>query len=468
MQRALARAALLFVFPLYAPAMPLPAPTGSHATQLSCGDCHLDSTPGETLSDRVEDCDACHDVRRNIHPIGIRPLQAVPPDFPLSAEGTLLCRSCHKIHGGDPSNGMLIDVGVNPSRGRAAFCSNCHGLGNMRTNPHSARTGDTRCVFCHIETPMNREQAVSNLRTKIVKLCDFCHGAVGKNHPRNIDPTLSIPDDLALPRDRDGAWNCATCHNPHGTAATTHYVRPEFVRFMERGNEAKPHSADYYTCKSCHMESDEKSIRKSGNALRFQGDISVLCISCHVTGKSHHPTGIAIPDNIMERLALSPCIIPLGPDGRIDCYSCHDNQCSQGEFTMVERYYDPALYRTDLCWACHDRNEYAASNPHTSDFGGCLRCHENRPLEGTDQSLSAVPLMVCLHCHEIKPHPEGIRHLVKPDGIKIRVDPSLPLSKAGEISCITCHEPHEDPEDKKMRLRVKSPEIICNFCHVRK
>jgi predicted CXXCH cytochrome family protein len=86
-------------------------------------------------------------------------------------------------------------------------------------------------------------------------------------------------------------------------------------------------------------------------------------------------------------------------------------------------------------------------------------------MPGLDPSFMAVPLMVCLHCHDVKPHPVGKSHLAKPDGVKIKVDPSMPLSKTGEVTCVTCHEPHFDADEKPFRLRYKDPKAICSKCH---
>jgi hypothetical protein len=82
-----------------------------------------------------------------------------------------------------------------------------------------------------------------------------------------------------------------------------------------------------------------------------------------------------------------------------------------------------------------------------------------------EASLMTVPLMVCIHCHEVKPHPIGKSHMAKPSEV-IKVDPALPLAKNGEVVCVTCHESHYDPVGRPHRLRIVTEEKqICGMCH---
>jgi hypothetical protein len=452
---ALLLAALLL--PLPAARAELPPPAGPHAGELGCKDCHPAADPAAAIAD----CDVCHDASRNIHPIGMVPQVKIPEGMALSADGKLLCRTCHTIHEKQPDRYLLNDAAGSEKLGRAAYCAACHGLQNVRTNPHSARQGDSRCVFCHKSPPAYGQDAHPTLRTAVIRLCDFCHDKVGLNHPRNIDPEISLPE--GLPMGADGQWDCATCHDPHGTVTTTQHIRPLFAKHMERGRQENPHKPDYFACKACHTESDTKSIRVPGGNLRYRGDLNILCISCHVTDKGHHPTGIGIPAAMQARYEKSAFKVPLDEGGRITCYSCHDNQCETGENRMRIRHYDVATYTTDLCWACHDREEYAKTSPHVKDEAACLRCHEHRPVPGISMELMAVPVMVCLHCHEVKPHPIGKSHLASPSR-SIKVDPSLPLSKAGEVTCVTCHEPHDEGRGFPDRLRAE-PKAMCAMCH---
>lgn len=440
----------------------LQPPAGSHLDQLGCGDCHPGTKDEATFTGVTLDCDKCHDPARNIHPIGTVPKKALPAGFALSPEGTILCRTCHKVHGGEAKHSYLADAPQSISGDRAAFCAVCHDSSNMRTNPHAAVKGDDRCTFCHIKVPQTSSEALSSIRMEVTRLCDFCHGATEKNHPKNVEASTQIPK--TLPRDAKGGVVCITCHDPHGTTTTTHYIRPAYAKNLEEGKGEKPHKPDYYTCKACHNESNEKALRLPGSNLLYRGDIIVLCLSCHVTARTHHPTGVGIPEYMQERASKTDFVILLDEDSKITCYTCHTNQCDSGTFEMVEREYDPVTYKTDLCWNCHDPKEYAKVSPHVDDYRRCTYCHDSTPVKGYDPQLMAVPLMVCLHCHEVKPHPLGKPHLKEPTDI-IKVDPNLPLSKEGRVVCVTCHNPHADPNGNKNRLRVADGKKMCGMCH---
>ena len=286
MKRVLAILSLLLVTATALASAEPPPVTGAHA-DLDCDDCH-ESSP-EVFS--THDCVECHPASSNIHPVAMVPQVEVPPHMQLDSDGKLLCRTCHQLHGGDPQTGFLnAPEGVTD---RAAFCAQCHGAQLTRTNPHQARRGTARCAYCHASIPGEGKSVVA-ARADIIKLCDFCHDAVAKDHPRNIDPTLSFPKGLPLAA--DGSWTCFTCHDPHGTTTTTHYVRAEFAQHFERGREANPHQNIYSACRACHTAGVGDDIGPPDYALRYKGDINVMCVSCHVTDKGHHPTGLPLPE----------------------------------------------------------------------------------------------------------------------------------------------------------------------------
>jgi len=431
-----------------------PPVTGSHAA-LSCDECHPPSG--------LADCKQCHEEKKNIHPVAVEPSIPIPREFSLDEGGRLLCRTCHKLHAGNPATKYLNTQGLGVETDRAAFCARCHGERMVRANPHQARQGTRRCAFCHASIPDEAGERRPTARIDIVRLCDFCHGAVAKNHPRNVDPSLSLPK--GLPLGQDGSWNCATCHEPHGTISTTHYIRPEFAQHFERGRQANPHVESYFACQACHSSSVTAEIRAPDFKLRYKGDINILCVSCHVTDRGHHPTGVPPPFFMVDEIKASGKNIPLDAEGRITCYSCHDNGCSTGRQKMRARYYDGAKLESELCWICHKQKEFSGINPHREDPKLCTQCHESRPIPGLSLGLMAVPKMICLRCHDVKPHPANADHLKVPSG-KIRTDSSLPLGAGGKITCVTCHDPHGREQGHANRLRDPSGSI-CQLCHSR-
>ncbi len=440
------------------------APAGAHG-ELGCEECHEGWAP----EDGWVDCDRCHPAEANIHPVGVVPRAPLPETFPLGEDGRIRCWTCHRLHGGAPERAFLRYTEEQLFVDRQSFCSQCHGLDLARVTPHSAELGETRCAYCHAsrgETPGGRGTA----RLEVRRLCNFCHGALFKGHPRNVDPGRELP--AGLPLGADGEWTCVTCHDPHGTVFTTHYIRLELAESLERFQSESPHVRDYFACKACHSSAFPDEIAAAPDRrLRYRGDIGVLCVSCHVTDRGHHPTGIRLPEKMRSRASAAEATIPLDGEGRIDCYTCHDNSCRTGDQAMVLRHYDRRSLRTDLCWLCHDRREFARTNPHVDNPDFCTYCHESRPRPGLSTGLLTVAEMVCLHCHEVTPHPVLSDHLKAPSG-PIVPDEDVRLDAAGEVTCTTCHYPHDTDESaraavgetRRLRLRY-AKDVLCGKCH---
>jgi predicted CXXCH cytochrome family protein len=166
-------------------------------------------------------------------------------------------------------------------------------------------------------------------------------------------------------------------------------------------------------------------------------------------------------------LVASPLALPIDAKQGITCFTCHDNGCESGHQKMSLRFYDRKELRSDLCWICHDRTEFSRRNPHVDDPSQCERCHVSRPMKGAKASalLAASPKMVCLLCHDVKPHPVGADHLRVPSD-RIHPDGSLPMGAAGEVTCATCHDPHAQEAPRLKRLRVEAAGL-CGRCHWR-
>ncbi|RMG93733.1 MAG: hypothetical protein D6708_05005 [Candidatus Dadabacteria bacterium] len=432
-----------------------PPPGGSHG-ELSCDECHT--------GPRIEDCWACHEAVENPHPVGVAPKTAkIPEGLPLAPDGALLCRTCHRIHGGAPEQKFLL---LEPGMTRMGFCITCHGSSLEHANPHKARRGEGRCGFCHLVKAGRIITGRGSARLEVKRLCNFCHDVLAKGHPRNVDPDLSLPKDVPL--GPEGEWTCFTCHNPHGTTETTHLLRSEVARHLERGQAESPHVPEYFACKACHTTADPDAVKADpGRALRYRGDINVLCISCHVTDRSHHPTGFPPVEEMLARLKAAGFGLRFGPDGEITCYTCHDNGCDTGQQRMRERFYDRSRGRSDLCGGCHNRSMLTQKSPHVDDPKICPTCHVAVPVPGSDEGreLVASQKMVCLRCHSVNLHPANADHLKVPSE-KIKPDESLPLGTRGEVTCSTCHNPHEDPEHRRARLRADA-QSLCSLCHWR-
>ena len=91
-------------------------PHDYHGTPL-CQRCHL---PGHTdvNGDPVALCAQCHDPARMKHPFGV-PARAIPKALPLTAEGQIVCHTCHDPHDVKKRRGGLrLDY--------RELCAQCH------------------------------------------------------------------------------------------------------------------------------------------------------------------------------------------------------------------------------------------------------------------------------------------------------------------------------------------------------
>jgi len=386
-----------------------------------------------------------------------------PPEFPLDSLGRLLCRTCHRIHGGDPRNAYLLsDASVFPQRRR--FCASCHEGGLASVSPHDASRGESRCLFCHTELASRTETEAPPLRDEKGKLCNFCHNTGDARHWEQLGLVSPLPKSINL--GPDGKPACAVCHNAHGTASTAHFLRPSVARMIGRAQATNPHIPDRAACRSCHSKSFADDIKKATDyALLFGGDKISLCLSCHITGQRHHPIALTLPEEYKKRRLESSIPAPLDEKERITCYTCHDNQCAEGLQKMTVRGYSREQMKNDICWSCHDRKEFADRDPHSDNPDSCRWCHETRPQPGRSGGLIAGPSMTCLLCHEPAVHPAAADHLKKPSD-NVKVDPSLPLNRYGAVSCVTCHSPHVKTNQLPGRLR-RDPATICLLCHQR-
>lgn len=261
-------------------------------------------------------------------------------------------------------------------------------------------------------------------------------------------------------------------------------------------------TGDY--CEECHSETPEKGKEKH---LKFGNDYIRTC-RCHEfePGTYLHPVFIKPSE---EKRSKIPDNFPLS-NGEITCITCHDIylQCQDRVvLKLFNRNFlrgGPFLRRTDICFNCHDKDEYTKLNPHNQldEYGKiiskkCLYCHLEMPNEKTDsykETLSGhkVKLIgnftfLCLRCHpeKGKSHPINADHLHAPSPATLaNIKESeknykviLPLNEKGEVTCATCHNPHEKgvlPVKKasakgaseKYRLRLSGMTgEICRACH---
>jgi predicted CXXCH cytochrome family protein len=99
-----------------------------------------------------------------------------------------------------------------------------------------------------------------------------------------------------------------------------------------------------------------------------------------------------------------------------------------------------------------------------SSFAGakheCSYCHVSVDTAGA--KLRSPLSGLCLECHPDRKSPNEHKVDIVPP---MKVE-GLPLDKEGKMTCVTCHDPHEETHNP-MLLRVK-PSELCLRCHFRR
>ncbi len=459
-------------------ASPASSPGGNPHRGIPCGDCHGTlpakgkTSPGDVLAglkkEPVALCRECHsEAEASHHPVVRKTNRILPEGLPLSASGEVICSTCHDIHQAEPANHLLRGFDTGRYSVRMDLCLDCHGETFTAINPHNAGAESDKCRTCHVGRPGAADQSGTvKMQENLGKICDFCHNVLAKAHPGNVDAMKSLPQ--GLPRGKGGEVICGTCHDPHGTPSTIHFLRSVYVEALERGRYANPHGkSDYVSCQGCHIDVRLKKEEMRTN-LRYAGDDMRICHSCHGAMDACHPVLITLPDSMKPGKDL-----PLTPDGKIKCLTCHDPMAEETGVAIRRKAKGEAV--NALCFRCHDKADLGSRNPHATmgDRDTCRFCHDTMT-DPTNEESGRVSFisntrLICLRCHAQENHPMGVNHMVLPKG---EIPEPFKLDGRGRLTCTTCHNPHIDVKgggDGRNRRFVVAGEgsAICSRCHRR-
>ncbi len=485
--------------------------------QLGCDTCHPEEPGSATrpedalliqgVDNSAQLCNQCHSDF-NLHPVMfspavVAPEMLIPAVFPLGsrgrAKGKIVCITCHDVHQEGAANLLLRGLPGQPGQSsrfkvRLDMCKACHGEALAEKNPHNQ--SDKNCQYCHLTDPTLITEEKSAVRSDFLKLCLFCHEKTDPRHYQQVNPFADeklrelIPS-LTLPLD-EGKTTCITCHAPHGESKEPHFLRKGFVVFAEKSRKINPHDSGSY-CLSCHNIDPRTTPQIT---YRFDGNFVKVCKWCHATADltaDIHPVNIR-PDKIKVNEKMFPL-----QNGKISCITCHDHRCQTKDITEDARTLNPKFLRggpyanrSEMCYKCHPKNPRFDAHDQINDEGElvmktCLYCHTSDPTL-TDEATSwqqktlytTKMTYLCTRCHQDSPHPASFFHVTTPpDNIRknlaiyeIENSISLPLDEAGNVTCVTCHNPHERGAlqdkadsygaDEENRLRLK---FICIACH---
>lgn len=141
------------------------------------------------------------------------------------------------------------------------------------------------------------------------------------------------------------------------------------------------------------------------------------------------PDGVVIAEAIPWRRNSVQWVVHDPYDGE-DCGECHASELSN----------ELVLPQQELCWSCHDQEDFGGEVLHGPVAAGrCDGCHN--PHRTRFESLLVVePGVLCDQCHDQSTFPSVGEH----------------RTEQGD-DCIECHDPHASDRDFMLREDVGEP-----------
>jgi predicted CXXCH cytochrome family protein len=166
------------------------------------------------------DCTVCHDPHSSDNPKRVRGATVQEMCFQchqddltgrkvIHAPVAKGCDQCHLPHGG-PNR-----YGLKGGEGKESCYGQCHKPVDTGKNKHAAleRYG---CTGCHDPHGTGNGALMGQ---QVNALCGSCHEA--QKDPKHVTPISSsghvVGGDRKDPKRKGRAFNCASCHNPHGS-----------------------------------------------------------------------------------------------------------------------------------------------------------------------------------------------------------------------------------------------------------
>ena len=459
-------AALLFAVAIVVAGIPAvaathPVPLEKNTDAKKCLECHEDKAKGKAVHSAIQmGCLSCHEIRVNKDVTRVKLITTTP---------YALCLTCHADKNASDIKGVVHSPAVRD-------CMKCHDphVSDNKNQLLKASAGDAKenlCLSCHkigLDTP-----AKGSRHAALDMGCETCHvthktGERGKEefdyHLTKSAPGLCVdchdPKDANLQKAHQnqpfGTANCIQCHDPHQSKS------PKLL-------QAFTHNPfENNMCESCHKPA------KDGKVVLAAASAKDLCVTCH--------------DDKVKQISDAKVQHP-GAAG--ECTDCHDPHAGK----------TPGFVKPDpvnACLTCHadQAEQHKKKNIHQPVFEqGCATCHE--PHGGENQHLLRAKdtNTACLECHGPDRSPAKIEaeHLitiyegkVKLPEAYLRKAPVLPLQYGaghpvdshpitgpvdakdpakGQISCLTCHQPHSSDQPGLLAKDQKPGMDFCKTCH---
>ena len=438
-----------------------PVPLDKNTDGKKCLECHEDKSKGKAVHSAIPmGCLSCHEIRVNKDVTRVKLITTTPYALCLTChadkdaadiKGVVHtpavrdCLKCHDPHVADHKNQLLK---ATSGDAKENLCLSCHQIG-LNTPAKGSRHAalDMGCETCHITHKTGergKEEFDFHLTKSAPALCLDCHDAKDANLQK------------AHQNQPFATANCVQCHDPHQSKS------PKLL-------QAFTHNPfENNMCDTCHKPA------KDGKVVLAAASAKDLCVTCH--------------EDKAKQIADAKVQHP-GAAG--DCTDCHDPHAGK----------TPGFVKPDpvnACLGCHadQAEQHKKKNVHQPAFEqGCATCHEPHGSENVHLLRAKDVNSVCLECHGPDRSPNKLEadHLITIFDGKVRLPenylrkaPVLPLQygaghpvdfhpvagpvdpknpAAGQISCLTCHQPHSSDQPGLLAKDQKPGMDFCNTCH---
>ena len=437
-----------------------PVPLEKNTDSAKCAECHQDKAKGKFVHSAIPmGCTTCHEIRVTKDVTRIKLTATTPQALcftchsgmnPADLKGTVhppAVRDCLKCH--DPHTSDFKYQLLKPTSGTAKndnLCLTCHTQG-LNVPPNGSRHAalDMGCETCHVPHKVGekgKQEFDYHLTKATPALCIDCHD----------------PKDAALVKAHQGqpfgAANCVQCHDPHQSSQ---------AKLMQKFTH--PPFADK-SCDTCHQPA------KDGKVVLTQSDSKALCVTCH--------------DEQAKKIDSAKVPHP-GAQG--ECIACHNPHAGK----------TPGFVQPDpvnACLTCHSEQAEQEKKAHLHQPAfktGCATCHEPHGGDNAHLLRAADVNTLCLECHGPDTVPEKLesQHMIAIFNGKVKlplpykitvlplkynaghpvdfhpvtgpIDPKNPA--AGQMTCLTCHQPHSSAQADLLVKDQKVGMAFCDTCH---
>lgn len=416
--------------------------------ELPCTSCHTPHTKGEgnetlyeghknawlrTPNKGGDMCERCHESKikqareldpknRGLnHPLAIK--LAVPP----KPDALGFARD-KNLHDGLPKD--LADKGGVLGHEQTLVCQSCHQVHGGHDNRELTALENDKgelCMACHErQASKNKEDA----RRKGV-------------HPVNIKPDKPMKKD-----DKDVSFvSCQSCHSVHDGKLGT--------ALLEKG--IKDAEA---LCHTCHDRQDAKdkddAFKKGVHPVNMKMDDEV-----EIDGKKTREIGCLTCHAVHSGKANTPALVEEHQDGQL-CSHCHaGKQAIVGSDHDLRITAKDKLNRfkekpsAGVCSTCHTLHRGENKVPHMYSALAVAADAKDKELQHSELKEDQL----CINCHQkngiaekkvVKAFTHPHKDVVLRSDKKIMplLDKKEKAEEFGEIACITCHDPHFWNADK--------------------